>query len=206
MKSSPITPARICASRRTRYVPTYEYFVQVYSGDTNHRLAELLGSGTFAREERKKCDDEISRPVWNVEIDTVKTVYQTCSQSIFEIWQSKDGQPLKMVTVELRKKLFKQKPSRGARIKKGSEIPQPEKIPTVAELEKVGIHTRCGSGGAGFILYRLVGSCQGDQESQIGYGASLALALKNAEKNGHWPISPKKMVAKRREDLPPPWK
>ncbi len=112
--------------KRTRHVPAYTYFAQIFSGDLTQRLSELLNFDAFAEDESLRCEDGKHRVVWSVTLDQVKTLYLSQSQSNFDIWKSKDGDDLVMVTISLRKKLFKQKPSHGARIKKGSEIKQPK--------------------------------------------------------------------------------
>ncbi len=121
------------APRRPRHVPVIEYFAQIFSGDLKHRLYELLNFDAFVEEESQKCENGKLIPVWPVNLDQAKTLYLSQSRSNFDIWQSKDGGDLVKVTIELQKKLFKQKVSRGARIKKGSEIKQP-RIPKVISV------------------------------------------------------------------------
>ncbi|MEI7513485.1 MAG: hypothetical protein WCJ74_02600 [bacterium] len=126
MKSSP-TLAKMSAPRRTRHVPVITYFAQIFSSDLNQRLFELLGFDAYATEESRRCDNGKSILVWEVTIDQAKKLFAK-PRSHFDIWQSKDGDDLTKVTTELQKKLFKQKVSRGGRIKKGSEIKQPKMV------------------------------------------------------------------------------
>ena len=194
MKSS--KTAKMKAPRRTRHVPKYEYFAQIFSGELKQNLSELLNFDGFADEESKKTEDGKSVPVWSVSLDQVKTLFLSQRRSRFDIWQSKDEGDLVKVTTELQKKLFKQKLSSGARIKKGSEIKQPKKIYTEVELLEMGIHMRPGSGGIGIMLYRIQGSALGDVEKQIGYGQDLRLAIENAIKNGNFKVP--KLKAKKK--------
>jgi hypothetical protein len=120
------------APKRTRHVPVYEYFAQIFSSDLNQRLFELLGFDAYATEESRRCDNGKSIQVWEVTIDQAKKLFAKPRRT-FDIWQSKDGEGLVKVTSELQKKLFKQKVSRGARIKKGSKILQP-KMPKVISV------------------------------------------------------------------------
>ena len=130
MKSSPKMKVAVVtmAKKRTRHVPAYTYFAQIFSGDLNQRLFELLSFDAFSEEESKKCEAGKTILVWPVSIDQVKTLYLSQSRSHFDIWQSKDEDTLVKVTIPLQKKLFKQKVSRGARMKKGSEIKQPKMV------------------------------------------------------------------------------
>ena len=123
MKSSPI--AKMKAQRRTRHIPVIAYFAQIFSSDLNQNLSELLNLDAFTEQESRKCDDGKSITVWPVNLDQVKKLFAKPRRH-FDIWQSKDEGDLTKVTTELQKKLFKQKVSRGARIKRGSEIEQPK--------------------------------------------------------------------------------
>lgn len=127
MKSTLKAVAKKSAPRRTRHVPVYTYFAKIYSDDLNQRLFELLNFDAFAEEESKRCEDGKPILVWRVTLDQVKSLFAK-PRNHFDIWQSKDGDDLTKVTDSLQKKLFKQKPSRGARIKKGSEIKQPKMV------------------------------------------------------------------------------
>ncbi len=118
MKSSP-------SGKRRRLVPSYTYYLQIISGLVNENLSDLLCFGSFTSEEYVTCDDGKSRPLWSVELDIVKTVYKSQNQSDFEVWRSANGNPPRKVTVSLRKTLFRQRPRRASKIKKGSEIEQP---------------------------------------------------------------------------------
>jgi hypothetical protein len=125
MKSSP--NAKMSAPRRTRHVPVYTYFAQIFSADLNQRLFELLSFDAYAEEESRECDNGKLITVWSINLDQVKKLFSR-PRSNFDIWRSKDGGDLTKVTAELQKKLFKQRVSRGARIKKGSEIKQPKMV------------------------------------------------------------------------------
>lgn len=194
MKSSPKKPAKLVptksAPKRTRHVPTIAYFAQIFSSDLNQNLSELLNLDAFAEEGSKKCEDGKSITVWPVNLDQIKKLFSKPRRH-FDIWQSKDEGDLTKVTTELQKKLFGQKISRGARIKKASEIPQPKQW-TESELEKMGIHMSHTASGSGIRLYRIVGSAIGEVENQIGYGATLELAIENAKENNLWPVINKK--------------
>ena len=177
--------------------------------NVSKHIADLLGSDVTASEQYGvKCRDGKKRDMWLVSYALVETLFHSEHINLFYVFRSQNGGLADEITKTVAN-FFRPKISKSGRLKKASEIPQPERIPTESELEKMGIHTRRGSAGFGFILYRIVGSSQGPQESQVGYGTSFALAIENVKKNGHWPkelmVEKSKKEPLADDDLPP-WK
>ena len=164
------------------------WYIEPKTQNVNGSIADLLGSDVTASEQYGViCKDGKRRDMWMVEYSTVKKIFHSEHLSLFKVFRSQDGRHPSDVT-KIIANFFRPKVSKAGRVKKGSEIIQPKKVFTKVELEKMGIHSRPGSGGVGIVLYRIGGSCRGEAENQLGYGTNLRLAIENAigMGNGHW--------------------